>query len=49
MYCGVPAAEVSVIGPAAVRLLVVERSCSGIPDFVTVTTFTVNPWQFELG
>jgi hypothetical protein len=49
MYFGVPGDEVSVIGPAAVRVFVVERSCSGIPTLLTVTTFTVKPWQVELG
>jgi hypothetical protein len=43
MYFGVAWAELSVIGPLAVKVLVVERSCSGIPDFETVTTFTVRP------
>ena len=43
MYFGVPWTESSVMGPVAVKLLVVERSCSGIPDFETVTTFTVRP------
>jgi hypothetical protein len=43
MYFGVPWAESSVMGPFAVKVLVVERSCSGIPDFVTVTIFTVRP------
>jgi hypothetical protein len=48
-YFGVPGAEVSVSGPMAVNVFELERSCSGIPDLPTVTTFTVNPWQVELG
>jgi len=49
MYFGVPGAEASVIGPAAVRVFVVESSCSGIPTLLTVTTLSVKPWQVELG
>lgn len=43
MYFGVPGDEVSVIGPAAVRVFAVERSCSGIPTLLTVIAFTVRP------
>jgi hypothetical protein len=47
MYFGVPGAELSVTGPIAVRVLELESSCNGIPDLLTVTTFTVKPWQVD--
>ncbi len=49
MYFGVPGAEVSVTGPIAVKVFELERSCNGIQDLLTVTTFTVSPLQLELG
>ena len=49
MYFGMPGTELSVTGPIGVKVLVVERSCSGIPTLVTVTTLSVKPWQVELG
>jgi len=48
MYFGVPGEEVSVIGPAAVRVFVVESSCSGIPTLLTVIALSDKPWQVEL-